>query len=148
MAVKFNKFEMHPAVQNIPTKSSTGDVWIEWHKTLKSAMGRKQANIIWLKAWYMRAGTGSSASTSELRSYMSEQGVDIEKTTMETIGDTFSGAIDFIGDVFKTGTWIAVGLLSVIAIGLGIAVINIAKKSGTIASDVSKGYSGGAGKLK
>lgn len=148
MAVQLNKFEMHPAVQNIPTKASTGDAWIEWHKTLKSAMGRKQANVIWLKAWYMRAGIGSPASTSALRSYMSEQGVDIEKTTMESVGDTVGGAIDFVGDVFKTGTWVAMGLLAVVAVGIGIAVINIAKKSGAIASDVAKGYAGGAGKLK
>lgn len=147
MAVELNKFEMHPAVQNLPNKASTGDAWIQWHKTLKGAMGKKQANTIWLKAWYMRAGTGSSASTSALRSYMSDNGVDIEKTTMESVGDTVSGGLDFVGDVLKTGTWIGVGLIAVVAVGVGMAVIGIAKRSGSIASDVAKGYSG-AGRLK
>lgn len=142
-----NRFEMHAAVRNIPMKTSSGDSWIEWHKTLKRAMGKQQANVVWLKAWYMRAGTGSSASTSALRSYMEDNDVDINKTTMETVGDSVSGGLDFVGDIFKTGTWIGVALISVIGVGLGIAVINIARNSGSIASDVAKGYSG-VGRLK
>lgn len=141
MAV-LTKYDVHPATLGIPNKSSSGDAWETWHKTLKGAMGKKQANIIWLKAWNMRAGKGSSASTSSLRSYMSEQGVELDKTTIESIGDTASGGIDFVGDVLKTGTWIGVGLVTVVVIGLGIAIIGIARKSGTIASDVAKGYSG------
>jgi hypothetical protein len=140
-----NEFELHPAIQNMPNKNSSGDVWIEWFKILKRAMGKKQASAIWLKAWYMRAGTGSSASTASLRTYMSEQGIDIDKTTAESIGDTVSSGADFVGDFLKTGTWIGVGLLAVIAVGIGVAVLNIAKKSGTIASDVAKGYSGMGG---
>jgi hypothetical protein len=144
----FNQFETHPAVENFPSKSWSGDKWIQWHEILKKAMGKKQANQVWLKAWYMRAGTGSSASTSDLRSYMSEQGIDINKTTIESIGDSASSGLDFVGDVFKTGTWIAMGLVGVVVVGVGIAVINIARKSGTIASDVAKGYAGGMGRLK
>lgn len=138
--MSISKFELHPAVQGLPTLESGGDEWIQWHKTLKSAMGKKQANIVWLKAWSMRAGKGSSASTKSLRDYIAEQGIDIDKTTIESIGDEFSEGVDFIGDIFKTGTWFAVSLGAIIVVGVGIAIINIAKQSGGIAKDAAKAY--------
>jgi hypothetical protein len=122
------KFDTHPAVVNIPSRSSGSDHWIEWHKTLKSAMGRKQANMLWLKAWELRAGKGSAASTMNLRSYMSGQGVEIDKTTIESVKDTVGGFFDFIGDIFKTGVWIAMGLVLMVVIGAGVAVFNLVKK--------------------
>jgi hypothetical protein len=140
MKIDTNKFENHPAVMLIPTKSSTADVWIEWHKTLKNSIGKKNANIIWLKAWYMRGGKGSPASTNKLRSYMKQQGIDIETTTLESITDVVSDGIDFIGDGFKMGTYVAIGLLGIAGLGFAIALYNIAKNSDVILKDVSKSY--------
>lgn len=137
------RFELHPAVQGMPTKNSGGDEWIQWHKDLKRSMGKKLANTVWLKAWGQRAGKGSSASTIDLRGYMKEQGVNIDTTIFESIEDEFSDGIDFFGDLFKTGTWFAVGLGAVVVVGIGIAVINIAKQSGGIAQDAAKGYAKG-----
>jgi hypothetical protein len=115
-------------VQNIPNRSSASDHWIEWYKSLKGNFGKKQANMIFVKAWGLRGGAGSDASTVELREYMKSNGVTLDTTSIESIQDTVSGGLDSIGDFFTMGKWVGISLIVIVVGGLGLTVYNIAKQ--------------------
>jgi len=111
----------------IPTRTSSSSAWIEWHKTMKSRYGKKQANILFVKAWDKRAGAGTSASTNELREYMRKQGVTLDTSTLESVADTVSSGLDGIGDFFTVGKYMVLGVGVILVGGLGILVFNLVK---------------------
>lgn len=111
----------------IPTRTSSSSAWIEWHKTMKSRYGKKQANILFVKAWDKRGGAGTSASTNELREYMKNQGVTLDTTTMEGLTDTVSSGLDTIGDIFNVGKYFAIGTGVIVISGLAILVWNVVR---------------------
>lgn len=97
--------------QNIPTSRSSPSEWIVWHKSLKQMFGKKEANKIWLYAWSKRGGIDNDANTNELSNYLEKNGIDIERSTLDSIGE---GISDFSSGVFTFGKWM-------ILIPLGIA---------------------------
>lgn len=111
----------------IPTKQSSSQAWIQWHKAMKNRYGKKQANTLFVKAWDMRGGAGSSASTNELREYMKDNDVVLDTTTIENIVDTTSTGLDALGDVFTTGKYLFLGLGVIVVGGLAMLVYNVAK---------------------
>ena len=52
-------FDKISVIVNIPQKTSSGAEWEQWHKDLVSRLGRREANMLWLKAWKIRAGKAS-----------------------------------------------------------------------------------------
>lgn len=98
---------------NIPTTRSSSNEWILWHKSLKQMFGKKEANIIWSYAWSKRGGVDVSANDRTLSNYMESQGVDIERSTLDEIGE---GVLDFGEGILDFGKWL-------IIIPLGIAGI-------------------------
>ena len=131
---------MNIQATSIPTSSSSSAMWVSWHKTLKKKFGKKKANIIWIAAWDKRAGTGSSASTVELRDYMDSQGVKIDTTTLEDITDVGGDITDFFGGAFnilKYGALIGGG--ATVAILL-FALFNIAKHPAESVGTAAKTY--------
>lgn len=115
-------------VKNIPTKNSSSQAWIQWHKSLKSRYGKKEANAIFIKAWDLRGGAGSPASSIELRNYMEDNGVKLDTTSMEDALDSASGAIDWIGDGLSMGRYFGIALGVIVVGGLGMLIYNIAKQ--------------------
>lgn len=111
----------------IPNKQSSSQSWIQWHKAMKSRYGKKQANALFVKAWDMRAGTGSSASTNELREYMKSNDVVLDTTSFEDVIDTTNTGLDFIGDFFTLGKYMTIGVGVIVVGGLGLLIYNIAK---------------------
>ena len=118
----------------IPTRTSSSSAWIEWHKTMKSRYGKKQANILFVKAWDKRAGAGTSASTNELREYMKKQEVTLDTSTLESVADTVSSGLDNIGGFFTVGKYFAIGTGIIIVGGLGMLVFNLVKNPNKTAS--------------
>jgi hypothetical protein len=101
--------------KNIPTVSSNSEVWVQWHKDLKSVFGKKKANSIWVVAWAKRGGIDSPANTRSLSNYMEGQGVDISRTTFSEITESIS---DFGSGIFTFGKIALIGGLTVSAIVL------------------------------
>lgn len=96
---------------NIPTTRSSSADWILWHKNLKKMFGKNEANTIWSYAWSKRGGVSVNANDRTLSNYMESQGVDIERSTLDEIGE---GVLDFGSGVLTFGKWL-------IIIPLGIA---------------------------
>ena len=90
----------------IPTKQSSSTSWIAWYKSLKSSLGRDDANVVFKKAWDLRGN--DDANNDELRSYMKEQGVTIEIDLTESIIDVVTSPFAFLkwgADIGKTLIW-------------------------------------------
>lgn len=124
----------------IPTRTSSSQAWIQWHKAMKSRYGKKQANMLFVKAWDVRAGAGTAASTNELREYMKKQGVNIDTTTFESVTDSISSGLDGIGDFFSMGKYFVIGIGVIILGGAGLLVYNLAKnpiKSASAAANLT-----------
>lgn len=102
--------------RNIPKASDPSSSWIQWHKQLRKLFGKKDANNIWAYAWAKRGGVNSQANTMTLREYMSGQGVDIETTTLGSIGDTVSGVVGGFTNTFKWIGIIGLGLVGLVMI--------------------------------
>lgn len=92
--------------KNIPVSSSKSEEWIQWHKDLKKMFGKKKANSIWVFAWAKRGGINSPANTNSLSTYMESQGVDVQRTTLEEIGESIS---EITSGVFTFGKWVVIG---------------------------------------
>lgn len=114
--------------KNIPTKTSPSQSWIEWHKDMKGRYGKKQANLLFVKAWELRGGAGTSASTNELREYMSENDVVLDTSTMESVTDATYAGLDSVGEFFTMGKYVSIALGVIVIGGLGMLVFNIAKQ--------------------
>jgi hypothetical protein len=114
--------------QLIPNKQSSSQTWIQWHKAMKRRYGKKEANLLFTKAWDMRGGAGSSASTNELRTYMKDNGIKFDTTTMESITDTTYEGLDAVGDFFTMGKYMSIAVGVIVVGGLGMLIFNIAKQ--------------------
>lgn len=111
----------------IPNKQSGSAAWIQWHKALKNRYGKKQANALFVKAWDLRGGAGTTASTVELREYMKDNDVVLDTTTMEDVIDTTNSGLDVIGDIFTMGKYFTIAVGVIVVGGLGVLVYNIVK---------------------
>jgi hypothetical protein len=96
--------------KKIPTASSNGSSWVQWHKDLKEIFGKKKANSIWIYAWGKRGGKTSPANTSALRSYMSGEGVNVDTTTLSALGDTVDGVFEGIGNFASVTGYVIIGV--------------------------------------
>jgi len=125
--MNLEKWNTHPVIANMPRKTSSGADWIEWHKLLKRTLGKKNANVTWIKAWDLRGGKGSSASTSDLRNYMKDEGIVVDKTTLQSATDFGGDVLDKIGSAFTVGKWIFLIVIGIIVGGLALLVWGLLK---------------------
>lgn len=119
MAIDFSQYDV---IRYIPKMTSSPSDWINWHKLLKNRFGKDQANLLWLKAWQMRAGKGSDASTTDLRTYMEGNGVNLETTALEGLADKMKGLGGFFSSL---ATGFGIMLTIVIAIPVLIVIVII-----------------------
>jgi hypothetical protein len=111
-------------VKLIPDKYSLDQDWIQWHKSMKSYLGKPEANRLFLARWQKQAGYGSNASTSALIDYMEGNGVDLPKSTMQSIG----GILGDLGGIVKK-----------VAIGAGVVLGIYVIYKGTMYYRMSRG---------
>lgn len=143
--MNLEKWKQHPVITSMPTKSSSGEAWIEWHKKMKRTLGKKNANLTWVKAWDLRGGKNSNASTNSLRNYMKDEGVEVDKTTLQSVTDFGGDALDFVGGVFNVGKLIFLVVIGVIVGGLALLVWGLLKnpiKSIGAVADAGRGIHG------
>lgn len=117
------------AIRNLPNLNSSDNVWITWHTALKKHFGRKKANALFSANWDAKGGNSSSANTSTLRSYMKKNGVEISGGFFGESKDKAIDIANFFGDYLTAGKWIAIGLVSIIAVSAGVFVFQLATKS-------------------
>lgn len=139
--MNLEKWKQHPVITSMPTKSSSGEAWKEWHIKLKRTLGKKNANFTWIKAWDLRGGKNSNASTNSLRSYMKDEGIEVDKTTIQSVTDFGGDALDFVGGVFNVGKWISLIVIGVVVGGLALLIWGLLKNP-----IKSLGAIGGAGR--
>jgi hypothetical protein len=125
-------------IESIPSKTSSAAIWKEFHVQLKDNYGKKQANAVFSKSWELRGGKGANGNTNELRTYLEKQGITIDKDGFASIFDSVTDVFDFFDDFLIAGKWISIGLASVVALGVGMFVINIARKPIEAANAVIK----------
>jgi len=125
--MNLEKWKQHPVISSMPTKSSSGEAWKQWHIKLKRTLGKKNANITWIKAWDLRGGKNSSASTGDLREYMKGEGVELDKTTIQSVTDFGGDIIDSVGGFFNIGKWIFLIIVGVLVGGLALLVWGLLK---------------------
>ena len=109
---------------NIPTKTTTAEAWLEWHKELKDYFGLKSANALWLKAWG-KVGNGNDNET--LRTYLKTQGITISTGILATAEDSASGVLDSIGSALSIGKYAGLAIGGVVLVLGVILVFNIVK---------------------
>lgn len=111
--------------QNIPTISSPPEQWVQWHKDLKNYFGKKEANSLFLKAWTIRGN--SKANTSDLRTYLKDNGIKISESSWDSVVDLGVGVGDVFGDFMKISKYAGIAMGGIVLIGVGMIVYNIAK---------------------
>ena len=117
----------------VPTKQSTSNEWVNWHKTMKASFGKKNANILFVNAFAKRGST--SVVDENMQNYFEGQGIILDQNWLESAKGVFTDTYDFFSDVFKVGTYAAVGFGGVLLISLSVLIFNIARSAK--ASDVS-----------
>ena len=130
-------------ILNTPKNRSESQAWIEWHKAMKSRLGKKTANAIFVKFWQQRAGKGSEASTVELRNYMEKQGVKLDTTAMEDFADISDSVTSGIGGFFSFAKYTGIALGVIIIGGLAMVVYNIGKEPVKAVNTAMKVKTGG-----
>lgn len=117
----------------IPTKQSSDIEWIQWHKNMKARLGKKNANMLFIQAFEKRGST--SIVSEDMQNYFDKQGIPLQQTDWQALKGVISDSTDFASDIFKAGTYTAIGLAGILALSLGILVFNIARSAK--ASDVT-----------
>jgi hypothetical protein len=109
-----------------PNQQSSDAIWIQWHKDLKSVLGKKTADSVFLAYWTARGM--DFANTHALRDYASGEGFTIDGGIIGGVLDGVYGIADNIGDVFKVGKYVTYAVLFIIIAGAGMLIFNIAKQ--------------------
>ncbi|WP_448519632.1 hypothetical protein [Rhodoflexus sp.] len=99
---------MSSSVMAIPAFDSSSARWIEWHKSLRKAVGGDEANALFIEAWELRVGKEAGKADSQLREYMRTQGVELAATRWEKLYDSASAGFDFLA---KIGLTVGTGVL-------------------------------------
>ena len=125
-----------------PNQQSSDAIWIQWHKDLKTVLGKKTADAVFLAYWQKR-GT-DAANTHALREYAAGQGFQIDGGTIGGIVDSVYSVADNIADVFKIGKYVSIAIIVIIVGSVGLLLFNIARKP----IETIKASSGVADKIK
>lgn len=104
------------ACLNIPGVNSSASQWVSWHKALKSCVGKKKANYLFILQ-YDKVGYDS---TTEMRNYMKTQGVDLDKDVADRLVDWGGRTYDFFGGIvdFTSGVSMVVTVMVLGAVGM------------------------------
>jgi hypothetical protein len=111
----------------VPNKTASAAEWKSWHESLKSSFGQKNANMLFLAAWKKRGGVNSAANTSDLRTYLEDNGISLDKNWVGSIADGAASVTDVFGDLFQIQKYIGIAIAVVVIGGAGMLIYNLAK---------------------
>jgi hypothetical protein len=111
-------------IKNLPDRDSLDEEWISWRESL-DVFGKKQANLLFIKAWKKRSDKGNfivsgKANTERLRDYLEKRGIKIEKG----IADYTVSFADEVEGFFKSA--LNMGKYTGIACGVVVLLIIMA----------------------
>jgi hypothetical protein len=116
---------------------------------LKPEVGKKNANILFLKAWDKRKNAGllgSSANTKTLRDFLADQNIDINPDGIFAYPITALESVESsINTLFGVGKWTFVILAGIVIIPVAILLFNIAKNPKLIIDGMNSYTGGGRG---
>ena len=115
-------------IKNIPKRSSSDQVWIQWYDALRKEFGRKKANQLLVANWDAVDGDSSNANTTTLRKHLERYGIDVDGGVIGGVKDWALGVGGYFGDIFNASKIIGIGLASVVAISMGILIFQIATR--------------------
>lgn len=134
-------------IKYIPTKESSDDQWIAWHKMLKKGYGANRANDAFKVAFAYFAA--SSAKTNDLRAYGKTVGMDLDTNLVQdagrivaTVKDSVGGVFDKVGGIFRTSRTVVIVMIILILVPVFMLLINIAKNPGQAVGIAAKTYTG------
>ena len=139
---------------NIPGVNSSAAQWITWHKALRSCVGKKNANQLFI----MQYDKLDYDSTLELRGYMKTQGIDLDRNVADRLTDFGGGVYNWAGGAFDFTSGIAVIVVLMVVGAAGMILWNVGKDPDTAVrvgsaiatrgmSEGVKGVGGGAKKV-
>ena len=114
----------------LPTTVSTASQWILWHQALKARYGKATANTLFLDAWQHRQS--SKANTTELRAYLTDNGMTIEEGYFGYVADFFDEATGMLALGSKAGLYGGAAIVVLLLIPIMIFLINLARKPDTV----------------
>ena len=138
-AVDITKLE---AYKTMPTSKSKDIEWVHWMNLLNRKYGSSLATELFLDIWVKRGS--SAANTVMLRQYLEKKfSIKLDESVLDNISDVGSGIGHFVGGVFKVGKVAFFAIGGILLVGIGITVISVARKSGSIVEGVVKAKTGG-----
>jgi hypothetical protein len=119
------------SLQNLPSVNSSDAQWIAWYKTMHGEIGKKNANVLFLRAWEKRKNAGllgSSANTKTLRDFLSKYGIDVKPDGVFAYPiSAFEYAESAISTAFGIGKWSFIILALIVIIPVAMLLFNVAK---------------------
>jgi len=118
-------FSQTDPTKTIPSRKSSAQDWIQWHKDLKDNTGKKLARSTASYVWKKRGG--NDAVNAPMKEYFADQGIMIERTGLASILDTKDSLVDNIGSIFNVGKSTVYAITGIAVVGLGMIVFNVAR---------------------
>ena len=118
-------FSQTDPVKTIPSRKSSAQDWIQWHKDLKDNTGKKLARSTTSYVWKKRGN--NDAVNPTMKDYFAGEGISIERTGLASILDTKDSLVDNIGNIFSVGKYTVYAITGIAVVGLGMIVFNVAR---------------------
>ena len=115
------------AYLNIPGVNSSAAQWKAWHQALKSCVGKKNENQLFLMQ-YDKVGYDS---TTELRNYMEGQGVDLDRDVLDRLTDTGMGVYNWAGGAFEFTSGVAMIVVVMVLGAIGVLLYKMSQDPDT-----------------
>ena len=114
------------SIRNLPNSNSSDVAWLNWYKDLRSTLGKKNANQLFIQHWEAEDGFGSDANTTYLREELDKYNLKISGGTLGSVADFGNDVSSFFGDLFTAGKWLTIGMGTVVVVAVGGLLIQIA----------------------
>lgn len=120
--------------RSIPTIDWTCEQWVDYHKALKKYTGKLNANANFVKAFKTIGITGKGSKCtgdSDFYQYFKSQGIDVSQGSLESLWNETKGFASNIGNAFKIGGYVIMGLVLFIIIILIVSITKNPEKWGS-----------------
>ena len=122
---------------SIPKKSSTSDLWINWHKQLVDAMGLQNANAYFMYDWQKNGN--DDANSAELREYLKQNGLVLDSSNLiGALADFGYSVKDKVSSLLSIGTTGIVVVGGILVVGLAMIIYNVARNPVGAAQEATK----------
>ncbi len=133
------------SLESLPSVNASDVQWIAWYEVMRPEVGKKNANMLFLKAWNQRKNEGllgSKANTQSLRSFLEDQGINMAPDGILAYPIAAIDAVEgFVEGAFGIGKWSFIIVFVLLFIIVAVFLFNIARNPKLIVDGISA-YSG------